>query len=130
MILGLLIGKFLPGVNDQGFNVSGTVNEFHGLCQTGHPDHVELVDNRRLAGIVLRKDDALVFFLAGLNGYGQYPLDGTQPAIQRQLAQDHVLRQTLSVDLFGRGQDGQGDGQIIGRAFLAQIRRSEIHHEL
>ena len=50
-------------------------------------------------------------------------------AVQPQFAQDRRSRDQVGGHLLGRGQDRQGDGQVVGRAFLLQVGGGQADHD-
>ena len=50
-------------------------------------------------------------------------------AFQREFAQKERVFQQLVPDLRRGGQHADGDGQVVGRAFLAQIGRGQVDRD-
>ena len=79
-----------------------------------------------LPGVVCREDHPLEALFPGGKHHRQRAAHRAAAAVQRQLPEDQHAVQRLFGDLPGRRQDGQGDGQVEGGAFLAQVRRGQV----
>ena len=62
-------------------------------------------------------------------GDGQHAGDRAHRAVQRQLAHGEEARRVAALHLAGGHEDAQRDGQVEARAFLADIRRRQVHHQ-
>ncbi len=89
-------------------------------------DHVQVADEGGLAGVVRGDDDGGDTFISGEGGDGQDAVDVAYRSIEGELADDQRVLDGLGPYLLGGDEDGDGDGEIVGRSLLADIRRGEV----
>ena len=83
---------------------------------------------RRLAGIGSRDDQrADLGHLFREERGGQDALDRAHGTVERELAEDHGIRERLLRERTGRGGQRQCDRQVERRAFLADVAGREVH---
>ena len=79
-------------------------------------------------GILRRNHQGPGLLLMGLFGEGNHPATGPQAAVEAQFSGTPEALQLRAGELPAGHQQGQGDGQIKGGAFLAQIGRCQVDH--
>ena len=126
----LSLGELGAGIDHCGLQFNIAVEEFHHIDEVVHAIDVEVVDHRRLESVGTRQDEAVEVQLAGQNRHGQGALDGTQAAIEREFAHEHVAVQPFGVDFLVGGEDADGEWQVIGRALLLDVSGRHVHHDL
>ena len=118
----------VAGIDLGGRYVQPAFEEVDGFLHAAHGNHVEVVDDGRFLGVLLRQHNAPEALLAGLNGNGQYPANGPQIAIERHFTHDDVVAQRLGLQLLRGVQNAQRNGQVVGRTLLADVGRGHVHH--
>ncbi len=103
------------------------------LRQRLHGKHRHILDQRRLRRIHLRHEDRLDATLARQRHHRQDTVGMAQTAVQAQLAEKETALRGADTSgraewghLLGGHQNRDGDGQVVGRASLAQIRRRQV----
>ena len=118
----VLMGKeFLAGVDDGGLHRGGLVEEVYDLGDVVRAVDGEVVDDSCLACVLLGYYHAFEAQLACLDGDGQCAFDGLQAAVEAQLAHEQEARQAFGLDEPVGSQQADGQGQVVGRAFLADV---------
>ena len=79
-------------------------------------------------GILRRNHQGPGPLLMGFFGEGNHPSTGPEAAIESQFSGTPEALQLRAGELPAGHQQGQGDGQIKGGAFLAQIGRCQVDH--
>ena len=121
-------GEFGAGVEPYRLGSRGAGEEIGHLAQRVKPVDVEIVDHGSLGGVFSRYDDAAETLSACFDGHGQHAVDGPQRAVERQLAQQDIFVEIRCLYQLRAGHQRDGYGQVIGRAFLLDIRRGHVHH--
>lgn len=106
------------------------VEEAHGLVQGVDRDDFDVLDEGRLLGGFAGEDNAALAGGAGEHREGQPAADRPHIAGQAQLTGDDVLvehaRELLVADLARGHEHAEGDGQVVERAFLADVAGGEV----
>ncbi|OPZ66476.1 MAG: hypothetical protein BWY83_02873 [bacterium ADurb.Bin478] len=139
MLLPAHIGKIFPvdarageeliHIHDKRGDVKLTVEKLHGLIERLYRDHPQVSRHGRLLGVLNRKQHTINLTLRRAHGDGQSAMNGTQTAVQTQLAQQDILLQPVRMDSFQRGQYADSHRQIKGSALFADIRRRQIDRD-
>ncbi len=98
----------------------------HQLAEVAHGIDGHAGHEGRFRGIIGGHKDMLQPFGAGQGGQRQDALGVAGGAVQRQLADEDGLFQFVGPNLAGGSQHADGNGQVVSRAFLAQIGRGQI----
>jgi len=127
----------------------------HGLARSGRSDHEDIVcpggchlegplgvplDLEEMVGpedgdvphhggfpaVAHGNDDGAHAFLPGEKGHGENTPDGFHGPVEGKLARYEMAFERLHFQGPHGGEDADGDGQVEGRAFLADIGRGEI----
>ena len=122
--------ELATGVDDGGRQGVLAMEEADHLHDVVDTIDIEVVDHSGLAGILCREDETFVAQLAGFDGDGQGATDGHEAAVESQLTHDEVARQFVGHDHVARRHDAYGNGQVIGRALLADVGRSHVDGDL
>ena len=119
-------GELLAGVHHGGFNRPRAGDKIYHLGERFHAIDIEVVDHGGLGGVGLGHNHAPKPGCPGGDGHGQRAAYGKHGAVERQLAHNHVAVEFRRLYLFSSCKHGEGDGQIVGGAFLAHIGRREV----
>ena len=104
----------------------GRVDQIDGLRQRASHRRRDALDHRGFASVGLRDHYVLdAAFTRGQRG-GKCSADRTHAAIERKLAEKHVRIQRVCRKKFPGTRRGQAPWQIERRAFLANVRGSQI----
>ena len=121
--LGLEGGLYIDFNRRERFHFGQMADE---LGQIAHRVNVDVGHQRRLGGILGGHEHALDPFIAGHGRQRQHALGVAGRAVQRKLAEEERAVEQVVPHLRRGGQHADGDGQVIGRAFLAQIGRGQV----
>ena len=122
------IGKLGTGVDHRLLNGGGTVEEFGHLLEAFGSIDFQVVHYGCLAGVGGGHYDAFALAPARLDGYGQHPFDGSQAAVQAQLAHDDVAVHSVGLHHAHGTEDAYGQRQVVGRALFPQVGGRHVHH--
>jgi hypothetical protein len=100
----------------------------HQAGQAGNRDHLQALHQRRLGGVRFGHIEGRQPPFLGGDGHGQHAGHAAHPAIQGQLPDQAGARQ-VGPHLLGGQEDADGDGQIVGRALLAQVGRGQVDRQ-
>ena len=100
------------------------------LAQGVQTVHFDPLHDRRFSGVFGRHHEPPQPLVPGLDRKGQHTPYGPQRSVERELAREHRRRKQLPAHLGHRGENPHGDRQVETRPLLAQIGRSEVHHDL
>ena len=101
-----------------------------GLGQRRDAIDGEAFDLRRFAGGFRRENAAFKPFGPGLQGHRERPACRPDAPVQGQFAHNHKFPAIGQGHLLRNGQQADGNGQIVGRPFLAEVGRCQVHHDL
>lgn len=107
--------------------IEGAGEETRGLVEGGDGVHGEAFDEGGLGGGLGRQEDALFAQAAGEAGEGEGAAHGAGGAGEAQLAGDHPVVEAGGGDLAGGDEDAEGDGEVVERAFFAQVAGGEVY---
>ena len=96
--------------------------------QRAHGEDVDALDQRGFGRVAGGDEEAAEAQPVRHARHGQHAVDVAHAAIQAQLAQQERVVQ-LGGHLARGRQDAQGNGQVVGRAFLAQVGRRQVDGE-
>ena len=107
---------------------SPAVELLHQLLQVGGRAHHQIRNQGGFIGVVRRHHQRLGSLTNRQFRHRQHPPAGAEAAIQSQFAGTPEALEAWAVQLATGHQQGQGDGQVEGGTFLAQIRRRQVDH--
>ena len=102
------------------------VEEVDDLFEVVGAVDFEVVDNGGFACVGGREDDAFALAGACFDGDGQCAFDGAERAVEAEFAHDDVAVECDGVDFAERAEDADGDGEVVGGAFFAEIGWCEV----
>ena len=100
----------------------------HDVAEMANGENGDALDEGGLRGVGLGNEEAQVALFLGHRGHGQGAVYGADRAVQAQFADDQGVVQ-IGEDLAGGGHDAEGDGQVVGGAFFAQVGGGQIYCE-
>lgn len=86
----------------------------------------DAIDERGFVGGGGREEDAAFAELFGKTGEGEGAADGAGRAGEAEFAGDQVVVEAGGLELFGGDEDADGDGQVVERAFFAEVAGRKI----
>ena len=103
----------------------------HGdqLCQRGHPQHLDPVDQLGFPGLPVRHDDSAEPACAAASVAGSTPRHRTDPTVQPELAEQHRVPQLDRLHHVRGRQHGRHDGQVVAAPLLRQGGRGEVDRQ-
>ena len=107
-------------------NVDNIGQKINGLVQMGHRDDVNPLNDRGLAGILLRHHHPGQILSAGGEDDGQHPRHRPHPTVQGEFADQQIAAQLEVRDGAAGRDDAYRNRQIIAGAGLAQIGRGQV----
>ena len=102
----------------------------HGLDQRGDRPHRQPRDDSRLRGIRRGHNRGADAGAGRGHRHGKHAAGGTHGAVEGERAHHDNVRVLAGGQGAGRRKDAEGDGQIIGGAFLAHVRRREVDRDV
>lgn len=109
-----------------GFDVEFTFEETHGLIERLDGVGGDSVHERSFLGGDGRQEDAAFAELFGEAGEGEGAAHGSRGTGETEFAGDQVVVDLRGLHLIGGEQDAEGDGQVVERAFFAQVAGGEV----
>jgi hypothetical protein len=103
-----------------------SVEKLNHLREILHSENFELADHGGLGRIAIGQNESSIVFLPRGHGHRQRAAHGFNRAVERQFADDQITIQQLAFDQPFGSQNSHGHGQIVGRAFLFNVRGREI----
>src|SRR5207248_548839 len=91
-------------------------------------DHLHLTDEGGFEGVDGGDGDGGDATLAGQGDHGQDAGGVAQGAVEAELAQKEVLG-GVEGELLAGGEEGDGHGQVVAGAFLAQVGRGQVDRD-
>ena len=111
----------------RGRELQGTLHQGHDLGQVAHAVHVDALHHGGLGGILGGKNQVADAFGAGANGNRKSAANRAYGAIERKLARQEVLVESLH---YSHGaQDAERHRQVEAAALLAHAGRRQIDGE-
>src|SRR5664280_3343911 len=99
------------------------------VTKTDGGQQARTLEERKLADVLVRHNICMCPIGRGETGDSrQHPMDGPQRSFERQLTEEHIAVE-WSLELAGRLEDADGHVEVEERAFLAKIRRREVHRD-
>ena len=123
-------GGFSPGVDDGGGQLPVAVEEVDHLFDVVDPVDVQPVDDGGLSHVGTGHDESVEPLGPSQYGNGQRAAYGEYRAVEREFTHNHVAAEFLGRNLFGGGQDTDGQRQVVGRTLFSQVGRCEVDNEL
>ena len=99
---------------------------FHRLPDIRYGKDADPLHHRRFMAVGLGDDDLAEAVVPGRQHHGQHAADGLDRPVEGKLADDDGIRQR-SLNLSRGRQQADGDGQVVGRALLAQVGGGQVH---
>ena len=101
-----------------------TADVFRKLTQIGGGEHLNAIDKRRLRRVDRRNDDLRQAALPRQGRHWQHALRVSNLPLKRELTQKgDLIQREIHPRLPGPDEDARGDGQVIGRPHLFEVRR-------
>ena len=111
-------------VYPSGFDGNPLVEKVDHLFDVGGAQHIDAIDYGGLPGVLDGQDHSLLLPFPRLQGNGQRPANRLETSVQRQLPEDEVVLQfRCPGNLLRRGQNADGQGQVVCRTLLADVGR-------
>ena len=88
----LMLVELTTGIDNGCFVIVVAVEEADDIGEIVHAIDLEIVDDSRLAGILLGYDETFELFFSCADGYWQGTVDGLQLSVEPQFTNHHVLR--------------------------------------
>ena len=110
-------------------NPAEPLGKIQHLGQMTHSINVDPLDHDSLPGRLHRKNTGFEPVVPCVEGHGQGPPDRPQRTVKSQFPHTDGRPEHRCPDLFRGSQHGQCQGQVIGRAFLPDVRRCHIDHD-
>ncbi len=107
-------------------SVPGRVEQLADLGERADRKDLDSLDNRGLGSIGGRQNQVGNPLGARRDCDRQHARHGAQAAIQAELADQQKLTQVLELQCTVSAENADRDGQIEARAFLLNVRRSEV----
>lgn len=102
------------------------VEESDGIGERADADDFDAVDHGGFICVVARHQHAAIAFLLREHGHAERAFDGSQTAIECKLAGDYVFLHAGGDHAVGGEEHAEGDWQIEGGAFLADVGGGEV----
>lgn len=97
-----------------------------GVGQGVDGEHLDLLNDRRLAGVLAGDEEPLEAPPAGPDGHRQDAPDRPDGPVQGQLADGGAIREVVRLDLPGGDEQAEGDRQVEGPGVLAEVGRGQV----
>lgn len=122
--------EFSPCVDFGGFDGDFAAEEVDDFGDVVGSKDVEVGYDGGFLGVGFGEDDAFVAFFLGEDGDGEGAFDGFERAVERHFAHHHVVTEAVGGYVFSGCEDGDGDGEVVGCAFFADVGGRHVDHDL
>ena len=113
-------------INTHGIQRELPAEKADGLGQTGDGNHFDAVHHAGFRTVVGGQEDAAIPLPTRKHGGRKSAFDGPYATVQGQFACDQVVAGEVRLRLPVGQQNSDGHGQIVDRAFLAQVGGGEV----
>ncbi len=122
--------KLCPSVHHSGLERNLVVEELYHLRDIVDAVDVEVVDHGGFGGVVAGQDKTVELHLSRENRHGQSALYGLYRPVEREFAHNHISVKSFGTNLLVASKNANGNGQVIGRAFLLDVGRRHVDYHL
>ncbi len=124
-----VVGEGFCLVGDDTAHGEGVVVEVHDqLAEGGYGEDVDASDEGCFGSILSGNVDALDIVVAGHGDHGKDACGVADCTVEAKLTQEDGACQ-VAMDVVGGGEYAEGYGQVVGRAFFAEVGGGEIDYD-